>query len=317
MDVASLVDAEMRRLAPAPLPPLPGPPPGLPARTQSVPPIPARALPGAPRESARAIRDRLDAEVRRAQDALTARLREVYAAEIRAERFARDREIEDLRRAGLADVVAGIRARFEALARERAPLAARLALLAGFPDPGPKAPLVETEASERRLKEANALRARLAALDAAFDAYVANLQRDAEAGLAQKIRAVGDELAARRRELDARAATEARGQIRSLSRALDLRLGGLPATRLASVPGRTTTLPATPALVAPTVKGRGGVPSGASPPTAPVFRRAEVARRIETELRIWSGLERVAVVAPGPGVRDATGRFSRWRREAQ
>ncbi len=294
--------ARALRTPPAPGPALPRPPAPLPAETRTLPALPARTLRTPKGLTPEGIRARLAAQNEGARAALAERLKEVYAAEVRRAEFARLREIEDARLAGAADVVARVRARFDAYNAERAPLAARLAFLAGYPEPGPvlsPAVFPDSKEAERRTAEARALRDRIAALDAAFDAAVKSERDAADAALAARLAALTEDLRRLRTDLEGRAEREARAGIRRLNRSLALRLAGDRPIVLPAVPARTLDLPATSPL--PEV------------PSVPATPPADPTPRLRAELRIWSGLRRVRVVPAGPGVRDATPEFERWR----
>ena len=282
--------------------PRPAPPAPLSAETKALPALPARTIPAPKGLSPAEIRAKLDAQNELARVALADRLVEVYAAEVKKAEYDRLREIEEARLVGAGGVASRIRARFDAYDAERRPLVARLAFLAGYPDSNSVlAPTVYpgTKIAERRAAEAKELKARIAALDAAFDAGVQAERDAAERALAERLAALNEDLKRMRADVDARAAREAAAQLRRLNANLALQLNGGPIT-LPAVPARSVRLPATAPLP--------GVPSiPATPPPDPL-------PRLKAELRIWSGLRRVRVVPPGPGVRDATEEFAQWRR---
>lgn len=297
VDLTAIVRRE-RRTSPA-ANPSPRSPAPLPSVTRTLPALPARTI-DPPKERSRAeLIAELERERSAAEAALARRLRDAYAAEAKADEFARLREIEGARLEGAADVVTKLRARFEAYDAKRAPLVARLAFLIGFPDPGPRPSDNANEDARRRTAEAATSRTRLAELDREFDAYVAELQAQAEAELAIRLAKLREDLVSVRRELEARAAREAREQVARIAADLDLRLGGGEPVRLPAVPARSVTLPASTPL-----------PRVDFTPASPPDRLLE---RLRSELRIWSGLHRVRVVSAAPRVRDATAEFEKWR----
>ena len=279
--------------------PVPRSPAPLGAATRTLPALPATVI-APPKEVSKAeLRARLERERAAAQASLAERLRDSYAAEAQAAEFAKLREIEAARLEGAQDVIARLRERFDAYNAKRAPLVARLAFLVGFPDPGARPTDAVTEASRRAAAEAATIRTRLAELDRDFDAYVKGLQDTAAAELAAQLAKLREEFAAARRDLESRAIREAREQVARVAAELDLRLGGGEPVALPAVPARSVTLPASE-----------GLPRVDFTPASPPDR---LTSRLRAELRIWSGLRRTRVVSPGPGVRDATAEFEKWR----
>lgn len=302
VDESAILAAErLGRAAPVTLPKPPGPV----ASTQTVVPgRPARALRDPSNTGGLDIRGLILQEQERAYQALLRRLRGYYDQE--AERFEKEQlralDQESRKAYGVAGEL--IRAAFEDYASDRAPQVARLALLAGWPDPDPKS-TTSTEdlrpLAKQRLEEMEAIRKSLTALEAQFDRQVSAILAAVEDQTGVEAAAIRLKIELQRADMDRRANTEAQSQVRRQVSDLGLRL-------IAPAPVAVAGSPPHRKVVA-------GMPSPKPGPeivSTGVLSTLDDRRRIlQQELSIWAGIHRYAIVSEGAP--DATQEFIRWR----
>jgi hypothetical protein len=301
VDLDRLLKAENRPAPPAPK--LPGPPNARGPLTATVPGLPAGYLSDPSRTSRGEVAASIERQQQKARRDLERRLRAVYAEQVRQYDLSVRREIEGARPQAYDEANQRIRARFERYANERAPVAARLYDLVGFPDPNPENNPPRRElgkVSQQRFDEAADLRRRLAAIEADYARDKRAILQAAEDALSGR----EAELLARVREmadrLERQAAEEAEAQVRTSVRDLGLQLTDPQPLALAATPDRTVSISGEPPIAPAPKVPSGGIPSG----------REDRRRRMERELRIWLGVNRYRLDGRA---RDATSEFQRWR----
>lgn len=195
--------------------------------------------------------------------------------------------------------------RFIDYADDRSPHTARLALLAGFPDPNPtsKIPDVPMKNVEKlRFEEAQGHREKLLVLEAKFDndvnAKIAKLKGD----LLQAAIVKEEDIRRYRVENDRKAEATAARQVQEGVRALGLSLAEPMRLTLNGIPSRTTMLPGWAAPPAPPKVTSTGV----------LAKPGDRELLIDRQLKIWAAQNRY-VVSQNPGLKDMTREFMRWR----
>jgi hypothetical protein len=215
--------------------------------------------------------------------------------------------LSDRERKRYDDVNANIRLVFEQYAADRLPRVARLAFLAGFPDPNPtslppEAPLGKV--SQNKFDEAKALRGEISLLDENFEATVKALldEIDNQNSMDRTDSRLKIELNAD--DLRRRAETEASEQVNRARQSLHLDLAGGQTIRMPAIPARTITPPRMPAPE-PAPKVDSALDANAA---------AWQKKMLEGQLRIWAAVNRYQIQ---PGGRDATDEFIKWNAENQ
>jgi hypothetical protein len=249
------------------------------------------------------VRQMLRAQQEVERERLETRLRDFYRGAARQFQLEQERTQSEAERRQYERANDLIREEFERLAAERAPLLARLAVLAGFPDPNPRSVPPETplgNVSQQRFDEAKKLREELRRLDASFDELVETILGAVEDVSALDRAATRVKIELYKAELDRRAEREAREEVQQAVRTLQLRLADSAKIVLPAVPERRVELAAQkPLSPAPLVRSE-GVLQG----------KADRRQLLEHQLRIWLGLNRYALADRG---RDVTEDFQRWR----
>jgi hypothetical protein len=215
--------------------------------------------------------------------------------------------LSDRERKRYDDVNANIRLVFEQYAADRLPRVARLAFLAGFPDPNPtslppEAPLGKV--SQSKFDEAKTLRGEITLLDENFEATVKALldEIDNQNSMDRTDSRLKIELNAD--DLRRRAETEASEQVNRARQSLHLDLAGGQTIRMPAIPARTITPPRMPAPE-PAPKVDSALDANAA---------AWQKKMLEGQLRIWAAVNRYQIQ---PGGRDATDEFIKWNAENQ
>ncbi len=284
-------------------PELPKPPGAQPPTTVRVAGLPASTLSDPSRANQGSVAASIERQQQRARQQLEKRLRAVYADQVRQFELAVQRELAGGRPAGFETANRRIRERFERYADQRAPVAARLYDIVGFPDPNPnnEPPKQELGAVSRRLyEEAAEKRRELAAIEADYQRDKAAILKEAEDALSEKEAAALTRVRELADRLERQAVDEANAAVRTSVRDLGLQLTDPQPLALPATPDRTVTLPAAPAFPPPPKVPSGQIPSG----------RADQRQRMERELKIWLGVNRYRL---DPKARDATAEFQRWR----
>src|SRR5665213_258832 len=127
---------EQKPLAPTVIP-LPIPPTVRSSVVKTVPELPARELKDPSNTPQLNVAEMFRSEQAKALVTLQRRLRQYYDVEIQRFQLQQERSITGEQSESYKDALAKIRIEFEKWADERAPTYARLALIAGFPDPNP------------------------------------------------------------------------------------------------------------------------------------------------------------------------------------
>lgn len=284
---------------------IPTPPPPQPARTVTLPGQPARELTSLAKdtdEARRLIREQQE-ETRKQ---LARQLRAFYARDASRFEIAKLRDLDAADAGRYKEIDARIRAQFDRISDRRGRLLTDLTVLVGFPDPDPDPDDAgEPPAgavSRRRFDRAQTLRQRIREIDAAFESFVrAQIQGIQDMAAEERTRILA-EIESEKARLDRQAEIDAAARVRAAER--DLRLRLVDATRITLPPlaPRTVELaPQKPLRPAPQV------------PSESVFgNRVHRKALLESELRVWLGLNRYRLEAGG---RDATVEFEKWRDE--
>jgi len=288
--------------------PLPSPPPTRPVLTETAPGEPATLIEDPANTPKQSVQEMFQAEQASALADLQRRLRQFYHGEVEKFKLEQQQSIAGDERKAYADANTQIRALFDAWAADRAPTFAKLALIAGFPDPNPTSQPVDKalpQSIRRRNEEAGKLRAHLNGIDAKFDAN----SRAVLAGVQDKVKADQAALLDRVQEyasqLDKRAEAEARAQVRHTVSQLRLKLTNPTPVDLPATPPRRLSIPAeSPLDPAPKVATSGIL-----------LGTADRRRLLDHELRIWLALNRYTLSESPQGHRDATQEFQKWRQE--
>ena len=294
--------------APLAAEPLPNPPPTRPALTETAPGAPATLIDDPANAPKQSVQEMFQAEQATALADLQRRLRQFYHGEVEKFKLEQEQSIAGGERKAYADANTQIRAMFDAWAADRAPTFAKLALIAGFPDPNPTSQAVDKSlprSIQLRNEEASKLRVQLSGIDAKFDAN----SRAVLAGVQDKVKtdqaALLDRVQEFASQLDKRAEAEARSQVRHTVSQLRLKLTNPTPVDLPATPPRRLLIPAeSPLDPAPKV-ATSGILLGA----------ADRRRLLDHELRIWLALNRYTLSESPQGHRDATQEFQKWRHE--
>jgi hypothetical protein len=196
---------------------------------------------------------------------------------------------------------------FQDYAHRRGPLIARLALLAGYPDPDPQSqrkPPPNVPAIYRRYTEAASLRKQISQMDQEYTSQVAGMY----AGLAAQEQSSYAKIDAERKRLlleaEQQAMTKAAQEVHQKQAPLQSALKNKAVVSFPAEPG-----------VAVTVQG------AAKPPAAPTVQvpgQSEMTQRLReaeaSDLKVWAALNRYVISSDRRGARDATAEFIRWRR---
>lgn len=252
--------------------------------------------------------EKVQLEVRIAQEEtirqLTTELRQAYLKEVDELERSRLGSISNVRRDAFDAAWKRMRSRFAKYADERAPDAIRLAVYAGFPNPGARLdrPLVPwSNAEKRQLEEGRQLRTKLQALKAEFDADMNQMIAEAGEEVAAALSALRVEMESRRADAERRAREEADRQGLELTRDLESVLSGKSEVLLAPRPGVRV--------------GTDAVPPVPLPPKLNTDAAQRPSREtVRSEIRIWAAQHGVRVTEM-PGATDRTEEFLEWRKQ--
>jgi len=196
---------------------------------------------------------------------------------------------------------------FQDYATKRGPLIARLALLAGYPDPDPQSVRVPPKTVPiiyKRFFEAKDLRAKIAALDKDYQSQVAGVYASVASSQAGSYARIEAKRATLLRQAEAQAIAQATREVGRKQAELHSALANKGSVSFAAEPGRTVT-----------VEGSKNPPA---PPTVEVPGKNEMTQRLrqaeESDLKIWAALNGYVISSNRRGTRDATADFIRWRR---
>lgn len=303
---AARVSVDLARVpwtAPAPVPPSPEPPNiSIPADTAAIPDLPARNLYlGETRARLEEAKQALERNRRVAMDNLSRRLRAELDDELARIESERTEALAPARAERMDRLFGELRTTFEDFAREIGPLRWRLAELNGFPDvPGQGSDEAAGIAVARRAVESRELRSSILHLETEYrrrvDERLAAVGAEADAELG-RIRTEMAELRDRmEREIDRIVQGMARESLQLLAKGSMVESNRV----LPPVRGSKVELPATRPLA-----------PGPSMPPAIDDRRTWLA----SEAKIWAASRGYRLASPGPGVRDATEEFVRWRQK--
>ena len=304
VDLDSIISHE-KIVAPVDIP-IPKPPSTRPFLVETVPGAPALSIQDPANAPKQNVQEMFEAEQAKAFSELQRRLRQFYQGEIQSFTLQQNRSISGEEQEAYAQANAKIRPLFEAWARDRATKFAKLALIAGFPDPNPNSnpadkslPLV----IQHREEEAKQLRLELKKMDADFQqqsrlilAVLLSKSSSDQAALKLKI----EEFAS---QLDKRAEDEARAQIRKAASQLTFDLANPEPIQLPATSAHHVTIPAENPLEPVREVPSGGILDGT----------ADRRRLLEHELRIWLALNRYTLSDKPTGHRNVTQEFQIWR----
>lgn len=281
----------------------PKPPAGLPARTGSLPALPARTFAD---ESSPRMAQALAEVERNRRDAtrqLRNRLIRLAESELRRRREALRGELDADREARLKEIDARIRAEFERVALLRGELLTRYTFLVASPrlEPVPPPPTGDSPVLRERYTEGLLLRSEIIALDAAYLESRRALQASGQAELDRLLTDFEVRLARLAEEARQRAADEADELLRRSYENINLRPGTEGDLRLPAVAGAQVTRPATRSP-------RPAPKLDFEPLSTPAEQRA----MLERDARIWAESRGYELVRGRAG-RDATKEFLEWR----
>ena len=204
----------------------------------------------------------------------------------------------------LTKALGELRASIVKYSKIRGPLAARLALLASFPDRDPRS-IRPPDPGQVRLSqaflEAKALRTRLKELDSQFMNESKEIFSRAEAEHYAALTALRVRIEELRADADIRASLEAERQLSSEPRVVS------------TVAGATAKLPAVGGKSVSLRSSQGPISTAAGILNA----RAQPGLEFEKELQLFLKTHDYDFSQLGPGVRDATQEFLDWRKERQ
>lgn len=278
----------------------PAPAPGL---KIEIPPLPATVLSNPKGKDEVQIQASIEAARLKARRQLQNRLREVYFQEL-------DRQQEEAIAAlnpAMAQETERARQKqmavFHQYAEDKGFKLARLALLAGFPDPDPnsKNPKPEFAIAKRFRAEADSIRKDLKDLDARYDMAVQEILRNLEGSKDQMLTALKAKFVEARASAEERAGREASEQMTKLNKAFGQTLAEAREISVPGQPGKT--------LQAPPMDVRGKLPKLVPLPLAG-SRESD----LRNQLTIWKSVKGYRIVtAPSDG-RDGTSEFLEWLR---
>ena len=285
---------------------IPSPPETRPGFSETVPGEPAVSIPDPSSASTRNVQEMFRAEQAAALAELQRRLRQFYHGEAAAFSLLETKSIAIQEQGAYAAANNRIRTIFDDWAVKRAPVFAKLAMVAGFPiPPATQSNVAKSPNPEmmRKRDEAEKLRIQLKAIDAQFyaqsDEILAGVTKKSAADQAE----LKEKIEAKAKELDKRAEDEANAQIRQAVSKLSFRLASPTPLNLPARPGFQLSIPAEKPLdPAPKVPSSGILEDAAD-------RR----RLLEHELRIWLALNRYTLASSPKGNRDFTQEFQKWR----
>ena len=287
---------------------LPKPPSTRPLLVETVPGAPAIAIQDpatAPRQN---VQEMFQAEQAKAFAELQRRLRQFYQGEIQSFTLQEQRSISGEEQQAYALANEKIRPLFETWAHDRAPKFARLAILAGFPDPNPNSNPTDKGvplAIQRRADEAKQIRLDLKKLDADFQQKSKNIVAILLAKSATDQAALKLKIEDFATQLDQRAEEEARAQIRKAASQLTFELANPSPIQLPATSAHHVTIPAENPLE----------PAREVPSNGILDGTADRRRLLEHELRIWLALNRYTLSAKPNGHRNVTQEFQIWRQQ--
>lgn len=238
---------------------------------------------------------------RRALVSLENQLREVYLSEAARRQTERLAALAPARDKAASDARTKFLAEFLQYAKTRSPLVARLALIAGLPDPDPKsrqAPGGRSALADQWVREAKDIRERLAAMDREFEAKAGSIYRDLGAGYDAELTRLLAQAQQDRLNAMERARSDAQKQIRSIEASLDQGLAAEGDTILPAQPKET---------YQGALKPFGDIPRAEARPAE------NDPEAIRNELQIWLAINGYRLATSRSGVPDRTQDFLEWR----
>lgn len=302
LDLAAIEAANLGK--PFPTIDVPAPPAAIGPQTIRREAVPAKRI-ATPAKDYERIQKTLEEQQEITRRKLQRQLQAFYAREAR--RFELDAKAAqtELEKAQYAAANLKVRAAFEALAAQRMPRVARLALLAGFPDPNPRSDAPSERlgnVSQQRFDEAKRIREELNVLDADFEKVVKQVVEETAAGLSQKQTEMLIQIEEFKIQKDLQAEKEAADQVTAAREVMRMQLADRDVTEAPAIPARSLTIPGNP-------------PMAAAPKVTfdPIFTdRAFLRKRLKAQARIWLGLNGYSEMR---GARDATAEFLAWQKQ--
>ncbi len=279
-----------------------------PGISEFIPGLPAKVLKDPSNTPKLNVREIFEAEQAKAFEELKRRLRQFYSTEIKKFRLEQQLAISGKEILAYQEANEKIRKAFEDWAGVRSNPFAKLALIAGFPDPNPTStpPTRQLRPIEKyKFDVSKELRKDLKSIDGDFYAksrLILNEVLDKtsadQAALELRIQDFAS-------DLDKRAEKEARSQIRNAVSQLSFKLSEPTPVYLPEVPSRRIDISSESAVdPAPKVTVDG------------ILQRTDDRRLIlNNEVRIWAGVNRYQLVSTAKEGRDATHEFQIWRQQ--
>lgn len=293
------------KASPLPSKPLPKPPGGLPAKTVSVPAVPAKSIvvQGATTTRAREI---LEENRRLAVRELTRLLAQRYVREVERAGAERIKGLEPGRATAYQQATEAVWQEFLRYAEARGEKVARLTSIVGFPDPNPQSLPPRTPVPsfvQKDLDEAARLRREIQEMDLAYEQKIgeilAQVGKQYDVNLTEARVEIEKDRAAAMQRAESEAVQEASRTYRSLAPLLM----GSQKMELAGQPAQSVTLPAIPAPAAP-------------PQIRERALTLEERRRIlKSQLDIWLALNHYELADNASGGDNVTTDFVAWRQE--
>ena len=276
-------------------------PEGLEATSASLPGVPSRVLQlGAAQARIDAAQRIVEASRREAYVQVLKQLREAYRAEAQQWASERFKELAPAMIAYYDAALARLAKAFVVYADRRGPKIARLAVLAGFPDPDPGSlakPDPSSPGAVRSAVEAGRLRGEVVALDKAFSAEARQMLAEASNAAAADRVDVERRIEAALADADARAERTATEQMAAARRELDALLASRSEWTLKAEAGRSLEVPGTSKL----------------PGIAAMPRTQEFREDLAGDLDLWLRSRGYVLARKGQRGRDVTKEFDAWR----
>lgn len=273
-----------------------------PGVTVQIPPLPSTTLRSPKGKDEAQIRKAIEAARLKAKRQLQNRLRDVYFEEL-------DRQQEEAIAALEPEFAKAAEAArkqklslFRKYAEDKGFRLARLALLAGFPDPDPKSqnPMPTHAIAKQFRTEADQIRKELVQIDRDYDAAVESILRALEGSKDELLTSLRAKFGVAKAEAEDRANREAEIEMARLNKAFGQTLAEEREITVPGTPGRTLPAPAPSTL--------------AKLPKLDPVPGEDRSSAIQDQLTIWQAVKGYRMVTSRSAGRDGTSEFLEWLR---